>query len=163
MFRKMRRFKQQLSEDECIEILKKSTSGVLGVIGDEGYPYTVPVSHAYKDGKLYFHGAKTGHKNDGIAGCEKVSYCVIAKDDIVQERVTTYFRSVICFGKARIIEDPEKRKQAAVLIGEKFAPDNREGYMNEIEKRFPPLAVFEITIEHMTGKESIELARERKA
>ena len=162
MFRKMRRFKQALTEEECVDILNKSTSGVLGLLGDDDYPYTVPVSHVYKDGKLYFHGAKTGHKNDAIEKHEKVSYCVIAKDDIVQERVTTYYQSVICFGKARVIEDPEEKKKAALLIGEKFAPDNKEGYMNEIRKLFNVMTVFEITIEHMTGKEALELVRAKE-
>ena len=162
MFRKMRRFKQQLAEDECIEILKNSTSGVLGLLGDDDYPYTVPVSHVYKDGKLYFHGAKTGHKNDAAASHEKVSYCVIEKDDVVQERVTTYYRSVICFGRIRIIEDQDEKMKAALMIGERFAPDNKEGYMNEIDKLFKVMTVFEITIEHMTGKEAIELLRARE-
>lgn len=162
MFRKMRRFKQVLTEEECVDILNKSTSGVLGLLGDDDYPYTVPVSHVYKDGKLYFHGAKTGHKNDAIEKHEKVSYCVIAKDDIVQERVTTYYQSVICFGKARVIDDPEEKKKAALLIGEKFAPDNKEGYMNEIRKLFNVMTVFEITIEHMTGKEALELVRAKE-
>ena len=66
MFREMRRNKQLLSEAETIEILETCTSGVLGVTGDDDYPYTVPVSHVYKDGKLYFHCASEGHKIDGI-------------------------------------------------------------------------------------------------
>ena len=162
MFRKMRRFKQVLTEEECVDILEKSTSGVLGVLGDDDYPYTVPISHVYKDGKLYFHGARSGHKNDAIANHEKVSFCVIAKDDVVQERVTTYYQSVICFGRAKVLEDPEEKRRAITIIGERLAPDNREGFMNEIEKMWNPLAVFEITIEHMTGKEAIELVRARE-
>ena len=78
MFRKMRRFKQELSERECIEILKKEPRGVLSMIGDDGYPYGIPMSHWYNedDGKLYFHGAKEGHKIDAIQNCDKVSFCV---------------------------------------------------------------------------------------
>lgn len=162
MFRKMRRFKQQLTDEQCIEILENSTSGVLGLSGDDDYPYTVPVSHVYEDGKLYFHGAKSGHKNDAIRNHEKVSFCVIEKDDLVQERVTTYYRSIIVFGKARIIEDDEERRRVALMIGERFAPDNKEGYMHEMDKMFKVMECFEITIEHMTGKESIELARARQ-
>ena len=162
MFRKMRRFKQALSEEECIEILNRSTSGVLGVIGDDGYPYTVPLSHVYDNGRIYFHGAGTGHKKDAITECDKVSYCVIAKDDIVQERVTTYFQSVICFGRAKIVDDPEEKRRVGILLGEKFAPDNKEGYLNELEKMFNVFTVFEITVEHMTGKEAIELVRARE-
>ena len=66
MFRKMRRFKQQLSEEECLEILKTAKRGVLAVLGDEGYPYAVPLDFVYEDGKIYFHCAKEGHKLDAI-------------------------------------------------------------------------------------------------
>jgi uncharacterized protein len=68
MFRKMRRSKQELTKEECIEILKKEPRGVLSVQGEEGYPYGMPMTHWYneKDGKIYFHGAKSGHKIDAI-------------------------------------------------------------------------------------------------
>lgn len=49
-FRPMRRKRQELTHDECVAILQSSTSGVLGLIGDGGYPYTVPISHCYFNG-----------------------------------------------------------------------------------------------------------------
>ena len=78
MFRPMRRWKQQLSDEDCIAILKSELRGILSVLGDDGYPYGIPMNHWYceADGKLYFHGAKTGHKIDAISQCDKVSYCV---------------------------------------------------------------------------------------
>lgn len=81
MFRKMRRFKQQITDAECIEILKNEKRGVLSVLGDDGYPYGLPVSHWYNegDGRIYFHGAKSGHKLDAIKACDKVSFCVMDK------------------------------------------------------------------------------------
>ena len=88
MFREMRRKTQQLSQKECEEILRNATSGVLGVIGDGGYPYTVPVSHVYKDGVIAFHCAKTGHKIDAIRNNEKVSFCVIAQDEVMLRPVS---------------------------------------------------------------------------
>ena len=79
MFRKMRRFKQQISEKECIRVLKEQPRGVLSMLGDDGYPYGIPLDHWYSeiDNKLYFHCAKTGHKLDAIASCNKVSFCVM--------------------------------------------------------------------------------------
>jgi len=79
-FRPMRRFRQQLTNEQCIEILKQATSGVLAVLGDDNYPYAVPLSHVYADGHLYFHSALQGHKVDAIRAHEKCSFCVIAKD-----------------------------------------------------------------------------------
>lgn len=89
MFREMRRKAQQLTNEECIEILKNATSGVLGVFGDDGYPYTVPVSHVFEDGKICFHCAKTGHKIDSIRRNEKVSFTVIAQDEVMPKERTT--------------------------------------------------------------------------
>ena len=64
MFRTMRRFKQQITEAECIQILKVEKRGVLSLIGDDGYPYGLPLSHFYdeRDGKIYFHGEKKATK-----------------------------------------------------------------------------------------------------
>ena len=119
MFRQMRRFKQQLSENECKEILNKSKSGVLAVIGDDGYPYAVPLSYVYLNNKIYFHSAKEGHKIDALAKNNKVSFCVVTKDDVVPEELTTYFKSVIIFGKAKKLEGDELRN-AAIQLGLKY-------------------------------------------
>ena len=79
-FRSMRRKRQQLSEKENISILQKATAGTLALLGDNGYPYAVPISYVYADGKLYFHSALSGHKIDAIRNCDKASFCVIAQD-----------------------------------------------------------------------------------
>lgn len=81
MFRDMRRKRQQLSEAESIEILRKLTSGTLALLGDGGYPYAVPISYVYADGRLYFHSAKEGHKVDAIRGSDRASFCVIEQDN----------------------------------------------------------------------------------
>ena len=101
MFREMRRKKQQLAPERVEEILSRRTAGTLAVLGDEGYPYAVPLSYVYHNGRIYFHCAKAGHKLDAIRGCDKVSFCVIDQDEIVSAEFTTYFRSVIVFGRAR--------------------------------------------------------------
>ena len=81
-FRPMRRFRQQLSDDESVGILKKATSGTLALLGDNGYPYAVPISYVYAEGKLYLHSALSGHKVDAIRNCDKASFCVIEQDNI---------------------------------------------------------------------------------
>ena len=156
MFRKMRRAKQELSEDETIAILIKGKTGILGVLGDEGYPYTVPINYVYDDGKIYFHGSKHGHKYDAIKECSKVSFCVIEKDDVIKEELTTYYRSAIIFGKARILENDDDIFQAAEIFGLKYN-DNKAFLDKEIKRELNALCCIEITIEHMTGKEAIGL------
>ena len=160
MFRKMRRFRQQLSQEESIQILEQGKTAVLGVIGDEGYPYTVPVNYVYADGKIYIHGAKSGHKQDAIAACDKVSLCVIEKDDIVAQELTTYFKSVIIFGRAKRLETQEEIHHAARVLSLKYCDDS-EAIEKEITKEWNALSCIEITIEQLTGKEAIELTRMR--
>lgn len=157
MFREMRRKKQLLSQAETIEILNRCTSGVLGVTGDNDYPYTVPLSYAYKDGKIFFHCAKEGHKIDGIKRNDKVTFCVIDKDEIISKTFTTYFRSVTLFGRARILTDDGERRYALESIVEKYSPDYFEEGQREIESQWKSVCLVEVKIEHMTGKAAIEI------
>ena len=84
----MRRKCQQLSEEESIGILQKATAGTLALLGDNGYPYAVPISYVYAEGKMFFHSALSGHKVDAIRNCDTASFCVIDKEDVQPERYT---------------------------------------------------------------------------
>ncbi|NPV78592.1 MAG: pyridoxamine 5'-phosphate oxidase family protein [Anaerolineae bacterium] len=156
-FREMRRRKQALSEAETIEILQSCTSGVLAVAGDDDYPYAVPLSYAYKDGKLFFHFAKAGHKLDGIAKNSKVSFCVIQMDQVMQSTFTTHFRSAIVFGRARILTEDSEKRYALECLVEKYSPDYIAEGQLAIERSWDRLYAVEVQIEHMTGKAAIEL------
>lgn len=160
-FRPMRRKRQQLSNEESISILRQCTSGTLALSGDEGYPYALPISYVFEDGKLYFHSALNGHKVDAIRKCDKASFCVIAADDVKPEKFTTYFRSVICFGRIHIIEDEKEKMTMIRKLSEKYNPGDETGFQHEIDKDFNRMIMIELDIEHMTGKEAIELARMR--
>lgn len=160
-FRKMRRFRQQLTKSECDAILSTGTSGTLALLGDNGYPYAIPISYVYADSKLYFHSAKTGHKVDAIKQHDKASFCVIAADDIHPSEFTTYFRSVIAFGRIQIIESEDERMYAASLLGARYNPGDEAGLQKELEKGLSHMLVIRFDIEHLTGKEAIELVRKK--
>lgn len=161
-FRKMRRSRQELSKEECEAVLQKNTAGVLAVLGDSGYPYAVPLSYVYRDGSLYFHCAKEGHKLDALQSCPKASFCVVDQDEIVPEKYTTYFRSVIAFGQAALVEDPGEVRAALQAIGIKYAPnESAQRLEGEIEKSAAHTGIIKLTVEHMTGKEAVELAKQR--
>lgn len=161
MFREMRRFQQQLSAEECIDILQRGSSGVLAVAGDDGYPYAVPLSYVYHNNALYFHGASTGHKLDAIRQNEKFSFCVIDQDEVIPEKLTSAYRSVIVFGKARILEDEGEIRTAAWALGQKYSPGMDETITQEINTEFHRMTVVRLDIEHITGKEGIELTQAR--
>lgn len=157
-FRSMRRIRQQLTQEEAEAVLRRCTNGILAVHGDNDYPYAVPISYIYSDGKIYMHSALSGHKLDGIKRNPKVSFCVVDKDQIVPEEFTTYFRSVIVFGKASLITDLEEMRAPHDLLCEKYCPhQTQEEKEAEFNKGAHHMLYIEITIEHMTGKQAREL------
>lgn len=162
MFRDMRRKKQLLTFEDTVAIFEKGTSGTLALLGDDDYPYAVPISYVYSDGKIYFHSATAGHKIDALKKCDKASFCVIDADNVVSEEYTTYFRSAIAFGKIKIIENDAMKCSAIRALAEKYSFAHREGIENEINREYKILTVIEMDIEHMTGKEAIELVRKRR-
>ena len=121
MFRELRRKKQLLSEQETLRVLEEGKTGIVGVLGDDGYPYTVPINYVSLEDKIYFHSAKKGHKVDAIAKEPKVSMTVVEKDDVVSREFTTYFRSIQLFGKAYVVEDEAERNVAFRALCEKFS------------------------------------------
>ena len=151
MFRKMRRFKQQISEEECIRILKEKPRGVLSMIGDDGYPYGIPLDHWYSGNKLYFHGAKVGHKMDAITAFDKVSYCVMDEGFRRDGEWALNIKSVVVFGRIRVVEDEAKKREICTNLVRKFT-DDEEYLQKELTNAFPRVNCLELTIEHMTGK-----------
>lgn len=162
MFPAMRRKKQLLSQEETAAVLSRGSSGVLALAGEDGYPYAVPLSYVYDGGRLYFHCARSGHKLDAIRRCEKASFCVIDQDQIVPEEYTSYFRSVIAFGRVRILEDEGEKRAAIEKLALKYAPDSTvEDRKQVIQKEWEPLCMLEMELDHVTGKEAIELVQDR--
>ena len=151
MFKKMRRHKQQLSNERCVELLISEKRGVLALCGNGGYPYAVPISFVYENGKLWFHSAVEGHKIDAISSCEKASFCVTSKQEKSDDGWSYYFESVIVFGKIRIVTDEVIRLEMLRKLGMKFYPDASE-VEEELRKSAARAAVLELSIEHMTGK-----------
>lgn len=153
MFRTMRRFKQQITEEECIRILMTEKRGVLSMIGEDGYPYGIPLNHWYnpEDGKLYFHGAKTGHKIDAIKANDKVSYCVYDAGYRKEGEWALHVNSVVIFGHIRLVTDEDKARVIGENLCRKFTND--ETFIQyELQNALPRVQCLELTVDHMTGK-----------
>lgn len=153
MFREMRLKANMTTDEEAAEMLNKAAHGVLAADGADGYPYAVPVSFVYENGKIYFHStSESSLKIESIRKNPKVSFCVVAQDNIIPEAFNTLYRSAIIFGKAKILTDISEIEQAMIKILKKYSADYLEegiGYMNAQRGNF---CVVEIDIEHMTGK-----------
>ena len=152
MFREMRRFGQQLSDEQCRQVLTQQKRGVLALLGDEGYPYTVPLDFWYDPSRqrICFHCAKVGHKIDAIAACDKASFCVYDEGH-TEGDWSLFFNSVVSFGRVRVVDDPDDVIEIARQIGLKFYPAAEE-VEEEIAKAANRLAAIELSIEHLAGK-----------
>lgn len=152
-WRRMRRFAQQISEEECIAILKNEPRGVLAIHGENGYPYALPLDFYYEeeDGKLYFHGAAAGSKVDLLKADNKVSFCVMDKGFVKEGDWALNIRSVILFGRMETVTDPDLKLKECRRLGEKYYPD-REGVQKELDRAFSRVNIMALTIDHMTGK-----------
>lgn len=158
----MRRSRQLLSDYDNLPVLIASAHGVLACLGDDDYPYAVPLSYVYFDKKIYFHSAKKGHKIEAIRKNPKVSFAIVGKDDIVSERFTTLYRSVIVFGKARITRG-EERKNAFKAFVEKYSGDQPEEVKVEKLAKDTKAYIVAIDIEQISGKESKHLLNKKKS
>ena len=153
MFRAMLRSRQAIRPEECVEILKQQPRGVLSVLGDEGYPYGMPLNHFYceEDGKLYFHGGRMGHKIDAIRRCDKASFCVWDEGFRREGEWALNIRSVIVFGRIEIVEDEATLLDITRRLSHKFTQD--EAYIDrEIRGHAQRTLLFALVPEHMTGK-----------
>ncbi len=153
MFPELRRKKQQLPPEECLELLKTAKRGVLSVLGEDGYPYGAPINHWYceADGKLYFHGGRLGHKIDAMRRCDKVSFCVFEPDGSPEEDGWLRFRSVVVFGRVAFIEDPERVVEICRQLSYRFTAD--ESYIEEEIRNFAANTLcFALLPEHICGK-----------
>ncbi|MDL2224759.1 pyridoxamine 5'-phosphate oxidase family protein [Eubacteriales bacterium OttesenSCG-928-M02] len=163
MFREMRRKAQQLDDNQAETILQNSTAGVLAVWGDDDYPYAVPLSYAYENNTIYFHCAMDGHKTDAIKRHPKVSFCVIGQDDVIPQSFTTHFQSVIAFGNAEILTNGGEIQHGMDLLFQKYSPEEpTERRQEEMASSQGRLCVVAIRVAHLTGKEAVELMRQRK-
>lgn len=161
MFREMRRPKQALPDTEIVEVLKTCQTGVLAVTGENGYPYAVPMSYIYMDGCLIFHCATEGHKLDAIRRDDRVSFTVIERDVVVPEKFSTLYRSVIVFGRAKIVTDEGLKRRALEAINTKYSPGLEVEGNKEIERNWNRVTLVELKIEHMTGKIDLQTMIDR--
>ena len=153
MFRELRRKKQELSIQECVEVLINEKRGVLSVNGDDGYPYGMPLNHFYneEDGYLYFHGGKVGHRIDAINRNNKVSYCVFDEGYKEEGEWSLNIKSVIVFGTMETVEDEKMKKDIIKKLSYKFTYD--EEYIKaEFDRSFNATMMTKLVPEHISGK-----------
>ena len=149
MFKKMRRSDKEMSYEKTLELLTRGEDGILGTISDNGYPYTVVVNYVYLNNKIYFHCAKEGHKLDNIQRNEKVSFTVYDNVEVLGEKLTTLYESLVVFGKAKVID---ANREVLLALVNKYASIDQEKVLKMIDNEFNITSLVEIEIDHITGK-----------
>ena len=151
MFRQMRRIKQQLNDEESLEVLKNAKRGVLSVIGDDGWPYGIYLNPHFENGRIYFHCAKTGHKIDALKKDTRASFTVI-DDGVKDEGGWAYtFRSVVVFGRVEFVEEQNEAVEICRRLARRFNPSEAD-IEDEIRRAAAHVQVFALIPEHITGK-----------
>ena len=153
MFRPLRRIKQALPPEECAAILRTQKRGVLSVLGDDGYPYGLPINYVYDESEqaLYFHCALSGHKADAINTCDKASFCVLDEGKKEDGEWFYRFRSVIVFGRIAFVESEEEKRAVCNALCEKFG-QGKDYQDAEWQKYAKNVACLRLKAEHITGK-----------
>jgi len=153
MFRDLIRKNKQLSTQECIRLLKEEKRGVLSVLGDDDYPYGMPMNHFYdeEDGKLYFHCGKVGHRLDALKKHNKVSFCVYDRGSSTPNHWALNVKSVIVFGTMTILDDMDSIVRITTKLSHKFTQD--DAYIQaEVDQYARATLLLQLTPEHICGK-----------
>ena len=155
MFREIRKKRNKIEDRVAEELLQNSRRGVLAVNGDDGYPYAIPVNYFYdrENQKIYFHGARAGHKVDALRACDKVCFTVYGNETIREESWAPFMQSVVVFGRCHLLENGcGKAVEMLKTFAMKYYP-NEQLVDEEIAQAGKAVQMFEIEIEHLSGKE----------
>ena len=147
----MRRIKQQLSDEESLEVLKKAKRGVLSVIGDGGWPYGIYLNPHFENGRIFFHGAKEGHKIDALKKDARASFTVIDEGTKDEGGWAYTFKSVVVFGRVEFVEDQNEAVEICRRLARRFNPSEAD-IEDEIRRAAAHVQVFALIPEHITGK-----------
>lgn len=152
MEREMYKKDRQLSMEKTIEIFEKGHHGILSVNGDDGYPYGTPVNYVYLNDCIYIHSAKYGYKIEALAKSDKVCFSAILSSQILPDKFTAAFESVVALGKAVMVEDDAEKKKVLDTFIDRFSPDFKEGGQKFISAVFEKTAIIRIDVEEIKGK-----------
>ncbi|WP_314050082.1 pyridoxamine 5'-phosphate oxidase family protein [Peptostreptococcus stomatis] len=154
MFRQVRRKNREISLEAAKDLLRTSRRGVLAVNGDNGYPYALPLNYIYDENNqtIIFHGARAGHKLDSIKACDKVCFTVYGNETIKEEAWAPYMQSVIVFGRCKLVDNQERSMDILRDLARKYYP-SEDIIDEEIAKAGKAVQMFQIEIEHISGKE----------
>ncbi len=154
MFRPIRKKKNDIGIEAAEQLLLHTRRGVLAMYGMEAYPYAVPINYVYdkEAQKIYFHGAKAGHKIEALRACDRVCFTVYGNETAKEEAWAPFMQSAVVFGRCRLMENGPEAMARLKQFAMKYYPDEQLAD-EEIARAGKAAQMFEIEIEHISGKE----------
>lgn len=153
MHRDIRRKDRIMPDDRMREMLVISEYGVLSTVDDDGQPYGIPLSYVLMDDSIYFHVAVDGQKLDNIRTNNKVSFtCIGNTQPVYDNNFSTYYESIIVYGKAEFIQDEVKKQQVLMALAEKYLPEYLDKAPEAINRSSKITLIVKMSVEHITGK-----------
>ena len=154
MFRPLRRKSRAISDEAARDLLERERRGVFAVNGDDGYPFALPVNYYYdrEHDRIYFHGAKAGHKVDALKRSDKVCFTVFGNEHFEEGEWAPYMQSTVVFGRCHLVDDAGETEAHVRALALKYYPSAEE-VEAEIAKDIKGVQLYEIEIEHLTGKQ----------
>jgi len=147
----LRRKDRAIAEEESIELLNKAEYGVLSTVSEDGKPYGIPLNFCIIDDCIYFHCAVAGQKIDNIKHNVAVSFCIVGNTEILPDKFSTKYKSVIISGEAEEVFGANKQRALEGLL-QKYSSKFIEKGTKYIEKLRNETRVFKISINKLTGK-----------
>ena len=157
MFRPLTRQNKAATREECLRLLETEKRGVLSVIGDDGYPYGMPMNHFYdpENGCIWFHAGHGGHREEALRRCGKASFCVYDEGWSKPGDWVKHVLSVIVFGRVEFVDDMDEIARVGAALSRKFIQDE-EHIRREIAASGPQTVLLKLIPEHICGKHVTE-------
>ena len=150
----MRRTKRAISDEDARRLLEQGRRAVLAVNGDDGYPFAFPINYRFdaKANRIYFHGAEAGQKVDALRRSDKVCLTVMGNEHFEPGEWAPYVQSAVVFGRCRLVDDAAQTEAEVRRLALKYYPSADE-VEKELAKYLAAVQLYEIEIEHLTGKQ----------
>ena len=152
MNKPLRRKDRKLDHAAAAALLERGEYGILSTSDKENRPYGIPINYVVMEGSIFFHCATEGQKLDNITANHGVSFCVVGETELIPEKFSTRYESVVASGSADVVEDIALKRKALRALITKYAPDNTIAGEAYIDKLMDKTAVVRITVDHMVGK-----------
>jgi nitroimidazol reductase NimA-like FMN-containing flavoprotein (pyridoxamine 5'-phosphate oxidase superfamily) len=148
----LRREDRRLDDAAAMALLERGEYGILSTTGKDNRPYGIPVNYVIMEDAIFFHCATEGRKLENITANRGVSFCVVGRTELLPEKFSTRYESVVVSGDAGVVADPEQKKTVLNALVAKYAPGNMAAGKGYIDKLMDKTAVVRISIHHLIGK-----------